>query len=164
MCAFVKPREKVLRLAEQQIESLVLEGQLLSAWTGNLLPHLEDNSQAPELTIYLHMYLRVSYHRSGVNSMAVTRLVWTAVILNSSGTSGPLSNGRTQKMYSYAVYIKFLVVQRVGSSEPPRTPKFTGQDIQLMVQLLRRNLFAKSKEWSPGLKTRSNPGPDRNPS
>ena len=79
-----------------------LEGQLVT-------------SRAPEIAIYLRTYLRASFHRSGVNSLrahsalvlreqtariAATRLVWTVVILNSSETSGPLSNGRALKMYS----------------------------------------------------------------
>ena len=56
-------------------------------------------SRAPELAIYLRRwtYLRASFHRSGV---APTRLVWTAVILNSSEPSGPHSNGRTPKKLS----------------------------------------------------------------
>ena len=75
---------------------------------------LKDNSRAPELVIYLRAYLHTSFHHSGVNSLharsalvlheqtriAATRFVWTAVILNSSETSGPLSNCRTLKMYS----------------------------------------------------------------
>ena len=35
------------------------------------------------------------------HSVAATRLVWTAVILNSSETSGPLLNGRILKMYNF---------------------------------------------------------------
>ena len=73
------------------------------------------NSRAPEITIYLHTYLHVSFHRCGINSLsthsalvlyeqaciAAAKLFWTAVIiiLNSSETSGPLSNGRAL-MYS----------------------------------------------------------------
>ena len=86
------------------------------------------NSQAPEIAIYL----RASFHRSGINSLrvrsalvlreqtariAATRLVLTAVILNSSETSGPLSNGRALKMYSQAVYLKSFGRQKGGSSE-----------------------------------------------
>ena len=55
----------------------------------------------------LRTYLRVSFHRHSVNSfrarsalilyeqtrLAATRLVWTAMILNCSETSRPLSNG-----------------------------------------------------------------------
>ena len=61
------------------------------------------NSRAPEIMIYLRTYLRAPFQRCGVNSLcacsalvlyeqariAVTRLVWTAGILNSSETSGP---------------------------------------------------------------------------
>ena len=71
-----------------------LEGQLPSAWTSNL---------------FMHVFARI-LHRSGINSLrtrsvqvlneqtciVATRLVWTAVILNSSETS----HGRTLKMYS----------------------------------------------------------------
>ena len=67
------------------------------------------NSQAPEIAIYLRTYLRASFHRSGVNRLfaharstlvlheqhiAATKLVWTAVILNGSEASGPLTSGR----------------------------------------------------------------------
>ena len=72
------------------------------------------NSRAPEIAIYLRTYLRASFHRSGVNSLrersalvlheqtriAATRLVLTAVILNSIEASGPISNGRALKMHS----------------------------------------------------------------
>ena len=64
------------------------------------------NSRAPEITIYLRTYLRAPFQHCGLNSLralsalvlyerariAATRLVWTAVILNSSETSEPLSN------------------------------------------------------------------------
>ena len=70
--------------------------------------------------LFTHVVTRASFHRSGVNSLrgraalvlheqtyiAATRHVWTAVILKSSETSRPLSNGRTLKMYSYGLYIK----------------------------------------------------------
>ena len=97
MYAFTKPadfefsQEKVLRLAEQQAHGVTsLEGQLSSARTSNL---------------FTHVITRV-FHRSGVNrlrarstmvpherthipgTVAATRLVWTAVIFNSRGTSG----------------------------------------------------------------------------
>ena len=80
----------------------------------------------------------MSFHRSGVNSftcafhagppwtnshtVAATRLVWTAVILNSSETSGPLSNGRIVIMCSLEVYIKSFGGQKGGLLEPPWTP------------------------------------------
>ena len=65
------------------------------------------NSRAPEIVIYLHRYLHASFHGGGVNSLRVhsmlvlheqtrivtTRLVLTAVILNSIEASGPISNG-----------------------------------------------------------------------
>ena len=74
----------------------------------------KDNSRAPELAIYLRTYLRASFHRCCVNivrarsalilhartRIAVTKLVWTLVILDRSETRGPLSNSRTLKMYS----------------------------------------------------------------
>ena len=55
-------------------------------------------------------------------TVAATRLVWTAVILISSETSGPLTNGRVLKMCSLEVYIKSSGGQKGGSLEPPRTP------------------------------------------
>ena len=68
----------------------------------------------PDVAIYLHTYLCVSFHHSIVNSLhrcsalvlhekthlAATRHVWIAVILKSSETSGLLLNGTTLKMYS----------------------------------------------------------------
>ena len=67
------------------------------------------NSRAPEIAIYVRTYLG-----SGVKQLtctfaqvfheqtriAATRLVLTAVILNSTEASGPISNGRALKMYS----------------------------------------------------------------
>ena len=69
------------------------------------------NSRAPEIVIYVRTYLR-----SGVKQLtrtftqvlheqtriAATRLVLTAVILNSTEASGPISNGRALKMYMYS--------------------------------------------------------------
>ena len=65
------------------------------------------------------VFTHVSFHFCGVKyhtlftlvlheqtHIAAARLVWTAVILNCSEASGPLSNDTTHKMYSYAVYIK----------------------------------------------------------
>ena len=73
-------------------------------------------SRAPGLEIYLRTYLRVSFPRSGVNSLrACTALVfhertrilwvqpdsvWTAVILNNKETIGPVLIDRILKMYS----------------------------------------------------------------
>ena len=54
---FEFPREKVLRLAEQQVHGVTsLEGELV-------------NSRMPEIAIYLRMYLRASFHRSGVQKL-----------------------------------------------------------------------------------------------
>ena len=75
------------------------------------------NSPAPEIAIYSSAF----FHYSGVYRLrmhsvvvlheqtariAATRLVLTEVILNTSETSGSLSNGRKLKMYSQAVYKK----------------------------------------------------------
>ena len=62
------------------------------------------------------------------STVAATRPVWTAVILNSSETSGPLSNGRVLKMCSLEVYIKSFGGQKGGSLEPPQTPPAYGPD------------------------------------
>ena len=56
---------------------------------------------------------------------------WTAVILNSSATSGPLSNGRILKMCSLEVYIQSLEVKKGGSLEPPRTPPAYGPEYDI---------------------------------
>ena len=51
------------------------------------------------------------------------------MILNSSETSGPLSNGRVLKTCSLEVYIKSCFgEQKGGSLEPPRTPPAYGPD------------------------------------
>ena len=66
-----------------------LEGQLSSARTSDLFTH-----------VFTHVFTRAPFHRSGVNSfrarsalvlhertrIAVTEIVWTAVILDSSET------------------------------------------------------------------------------
>ena len=66
------------------------------------------------------------------HTVAASRLVWTAVILNSSETSGPLSNGRVLKMCGLEVYIKSFGGQKGGSLEPPRTPPLpTGLTCQI---------------------------------
>ena len=44
------------------------------------------------------------------------------MILNSSETSGPFSNGRILKMYSLEVHVKPFGGQKGGLSELPRTP------------------------------------------
>ena len=85
------------------------------------------------------MYLCASFHRSAglqqlthafragrpwknSHSEAATRLIWTAVIFNSSETSESVSNGVILKMYSFVVYKKSFEGQKGGSSEPPQTP------------------------------------------
>ena len=57
-------------------------------------------------------------------AVAATRLA--TVILSSSETSGPLSNGRMLKICSLEVYIKSFGAQKGGSLEPPRTPPAYG--------------------------------------
>ena len=87
------------------------------------------NSRAPEIAIYLRTYLRTSFRRKTTYArvsywslheqtrIAATRLVLTAVILNSIEDSGPISNGRTHKMYSEAVHVKSF--GRANPLEPP---------------------------------------------
>ena len=107
--AFTKPAD-----FEQTVDSKVgrTAGEVISL-EGKLV-----NSRAPEIACFLflffiiiyflRMYIRASFHRSGVNSLrarsvlvlheqariAATILVWTAVLLNSNESSGPISNGR----------------------------------------------------------------------
>ena len=64
---FEHPREKVLRLTKIAGGMTSLEGQLV-------------NSRAPKIAIYLHTYLYVSFHRSGVDSLhaySIAGLLWT---------------------------------------------------------------------------------------
>ena len=86
--------------------------------------------RAPEIAIYLRTYLRASLHHSTAtyacippagppwtNSSHNSRFIWTAVILNSSKTSGPLSNG-----WEHKIYIKSSGGQkgvRANPLEPP---------------------------------------------
>ena len=74
------------------------------------------NSLALEIVIYLHTYLRTSFHCSGVKQLkcalrtgpplkshiAANGLVLTVlvVILNSIEASGPISKGSALKLYS----------------------------------------------------------------
>ena len=80
------------------------------------------------IAIYLGTYLRASFHRSGVNSLrarsalvlheqthiAATRLVWTAMILSSSETSGPVG------------HLKCTIKWFCWRSTPPPPPLATG--------------------------------------
>ena len=88
------------------------------------------NSRAPDIAIYFRTYLCVALAAAstvyasafGVGPLgtriAATRLAWTAVILNSSETSGLVGHLKC----TIAVYIKSFGGQKGGSSEPPRTP------------------------------------------
>ena len=84
-------------------------------------------------------YARIYARRCGVNSLrarsalvlyeqtriSATRLVWTAVILNSSETGRPPSNGRALNVQLSGVYKNFFGGQkgvRANPLEPPRTP------------------------------------------
>ena len=89
------PRQEVLRLAKQQVRCLMTTRR-------TTFKRLTSD-------LFMHVFTRASFPRSGANSLRAvlrwfsmnklawltTRLVWTAMILNSSKTSGPLSNGRT---------------------------------------------------------------------
>ena len=73
-------------------------------------------------------------------TVAATRLVWTAVILNSSETSGPLSNGR---ILCLEVYIKSFEGQKGGSLEPPLP---TGLQNQCKKLKMEKIISAKTTE------------------
>ena len=64
--------------------------------------------------------------------IAATRLVLTAVILNSIEASGSISNGRALKMYSEAVHIKSFGGQKGGTS-PAYGPESCMKTTQLRV-------------------------------
>ena len=123
------PREEVLRSAEQQMHGVTsLEGQLSSARTSDLFTHVYY--ARPFIAAYSVNSLRarsalVLHEQTRIASCNQTRLD-SAVILNSSETSGPLSNGRILKMYSLEVYITSFGGQKGGSSKPPRTPPAYG--------------------------------------
>ena len=85
------------------------------------------NSRAPEIAIYFRTYLCANSLRERVRCwssrkkthIAATRLAWTAVILNSSETSGPVGHLKC----TIAVYIKSFGGQKGGSSEPLEPPQ-----------------------------------------
>ena len=85
-------------------------GELLSAFNINLFTHV--------FTLILSLLRRKLLTR--LPRIAATRLVWTPVILNSSKTSEPLSNGRTL-IYICSVYQIFWRPKR-GSSKPLNPP------------------------------------------
>ena len=113
MYAFTKPadfefsREKVLRLAEQQVHGVTsLEGQLSSAWTSDLFTHVITRVVSSQrLTEVTRAFALVPHEHCSCNQ-------GSAVILNSSETSGPRSNGRILKMYILEVYTKSFGGQR----------------------------------------------------
>ena len=97
----------------------------------------------------MHVFT-ASFHRSGVNRsfarsalvhheqtgcLAVTKLVWTAVILNGSEGRGPLTSGRALKMYITGRCIKSFEAKRGGrgSNETPGTPLPTGLIIYMFL-------------------------------
>ena len=100
-----------------------LEGQLV-------------NSRAPEIAIYLRTYLRAfiaaaytAYARFSASlhplvlheqtgCIAATKLVWTAVILNGSEASGPLTNSRAQCIARRCIHIS-EVKREVRAIPPP---------------------------------------------
>ena len=138
MYVFTKPadfefsREKVLRLAKQQMHGVIsLEGQLSSIRTRDLFMHLFthvftyvlSSQQCKQLTRMCHAGLPwMNSH-----SVAAIRLVCTSVIFNNSETSGPLLNGRIQNVHFRGVY-KIFWRSKGGSSEPPRTPSAYGPE------------------------------------
>ena len=99
-----------------------LEGQLVNSW-------------APEIEFFFtHVFTRVlssqqrkpltrafRIHPLVLLEQAATELVWTAVIFNGSEASEPLTNGRTLKMYSWAVYKIFWRPNGVRAN-PLETP------------------------------------------
>ena len=101
---FKFPREKALNFGRTTGGVASLEGQLSSAWTSNLFTHVFTHV----FTLVLSSQRRKQLTRAfcagppwtNSHTVAATRLVWTAVILNGSETSVPLSNGRTFEMYS----------------------------------------------------------------
>ena len=87
------------------------------------------NSQTSEIAIYLRIYLHVSFHRCGINTLharstpVIHEQTRIAVILNNSEMSGLISNGRA--LSKCTAYTKFGG-QKGGLSNPPRTPPVYG--------------------------------------
>ena len=48
--------------------------------------------------LHIHIHLLVLHEQTGC--IGVTKIIWTVVILNGSGASGPLTSGRALNMYS----------------------------------------------------------------
>ena len=90
-----------------------LEGQLSSAWTSDLFMRVLSSQGRKQVTCVF----RAGPPWTNSHTVAATILVWTAVILNSSETSGPLSNGS-----SLEVYIKIFWSWKGGFARTPSNP------------------------------------------
>ena len=82
--------QKILKICQKEEHQALLTKQQLM------------NSRVPEIAIYLHTYLHVPFHHIGIFSIhplvlheqtwciAVTKLIWTAVILNANVSLGDI--------------------------------------------------------------------------
>ena len=118
------------------------------------------NSRAPEIAIYLRTYLRAfiaaaytAYARFSLHPLvlheqtgciAATKLVWTAVILNGSEASGPLTNSRAQCIARRCIHIS-EVKREVRAIPPPSGLILADQRRRLVSNLRARYTVASPK-------------------
>ena len=93
---------------------LTREGTTVGRTAGGVTSGVNSQSSAWNSDLFTHVFTHVLWSqrrkqltrvRSALvlheqTCIAATRLIWTAMILNSSQTSGSLSNGRALEMYS----------------------------------------------------------------
>ena len=94
--------------------------QLSSTWTSDLFMHAFTRVLSSQWRKTLMHMFHADLHEQ--TRIAATRFVLTMVILSSIEASGPVLNGRTLKMHSWAVFKIFLEAKRgvwVNPLEPP---------------------------------------------
>ena len=98
--------------------------QLSSTWTSDLFTHTFTRVLSSQRCKKLTRTFCAAPPWTNLHNVAATRLVWIAVILNSSETNGPLSNDTINVQFR-GVY-KIFWWSKGGSSEPPWTPPAYG--------------------------------------
>ena len=87
--ARVKAKHMTYKASHIEYSGLYFQkGVTYTSYIRNLFTHV----------VYIHIYTRVFCVLREQTPIAAIRLVWTLLILNSSKTSGSLSNGRALKM------------------------------------------------------------------
>ena len=87
-------------------------------WNSNLFKHVFTRVLSLQLVNCLHVwsaFIRWSSMNKWGACMAVTKLVWTVVILNGSEASWPLINSRALKMHKLLVWYHNVTVRKWAS-------------------------------------------------